>query len=134
MNEGDVLPWMKKATLPWQKVGVSYKTEIDLSIFSTETVFKTCYLFLDQCYLFVTPTLDGKVEIYFSPLEQSDDMRSVVGEFSNRLLWQETRSKVSDETKVIRELIVAQALAEIHPSENHTTEADYNADPLKISE
>lgn len=132
-------PWVKKGDLAWSASSSSgtYFLTVDVSVYSLDAVLKTCYLFLDQCYLFVEPasTDENQINVYFSPLNESDELEKLIGEFSNRLLWQEVRRKVADETQGIRELIVAQALAEGNMlEEQSSTGADYHTDPLKIAQ
>lgn len=130
------LPWVQADSLPWREIEDSYVTEINLSVYSLEAVMKTCYLFLDQCYLFIEPNGEDKVKVYFSSQNSDEDLALIIGEFSNRLLWQETRQRVSDETRAVRELIVDQAFAEagiLNNGVNDPAEADYNSDPLGIA-
>lgn len=130
-------PWAEKTQLSWSESENSYLVTIDASIYSLNAVLKTCYLFLDQCYLFVERSsveAADKIKIYFSALEESENLDQVIGEFSNRLVWQEVRQKVAEETQSIREMIVAQAFTEGNLLELPLTEADYNNDPLGIGE
>jgi His-Xaa-Ser system protein HxsD len=130
------LPWVKNADLSWSRSGETFALSIDTTVYSLDAVLKTCYLFLDECYLFVEPNMEdsSQITVYFSPSNQINKLEEVIGEFSNRLLWQEVRQKVAAETQVIREVIVAQALAEGNILDQTITEADYNADPLRIAE
>ena len=127
------LPWVKESILPWKKLTDSYVVIVDPSAYSVETVMKTCYLFLDQCYLFVEPEGEDKIKVYFTPLNSADNMLELIGEFSNRLIWQETRSRVAAETQAIKELIVAQAFSEANIISGTATAADYNLDPTGIA-
>jgi His-Xaa-Ser system protein HxsD len=72
--------------------------------------------------------------VYFSPSNENTDLRKIIGEFSNRLIWQEVRQKIADETKTIREIIVAQALTEGNVLNHSGIEADYNNDPNGIAQ
>ena len=128
------LPWIEEAKLPWHKSDNTYSLTIDLSVYTLDAVLKTCYLFLDQCYLFVEQIEEknSQIKVYLAPLSEVDDLKELIGEFSNRLLWQEVRQKVAAETQVVRELIVAQALTEANMLDQDQIEADYNVDPLGI--
>jgi His-Xaa-Ser system protein HxsD len=129
------IPWIKASTLDWSGSSKAYLLTVELSIYSLEAVLKTCYLFLDQCYLFVEyGSSPGELNIYFTPQGTDQDIEQIIGEFSNRLLWQEVRRQVSDETKEIRERIVRQAFTEANLSGELLTEGDYNADPARIAE
>jgi His-Xaa-Ser system protein HxsD len=128
------LTWAIKESLPWTKQGGTYSILLDSALYSTEAIFKTCYLFLDDCYLFVETTGPvGPIKVYFSPLDESKDLIGIIGEFSNRLIWQEVRQKVADETQLLREIIAAQAFTETGVLDRTLQEADYNIDPLGIA-
>ena len=129
-------PWVEDTNLPWYKSDNTYLIKIDLSVYTLNAVLKTCYLFLDQCYLFVDSVEEetNQVKVYFAPISEVDDLNELIGEFSNRLLWQEVRQKVAVETQVVRELIVAQALAEANILDQTQSEADYNIDSIGIGQ
>jgi hypothetical protein len=57
----------------------------------------------------------------------------VVGEFSNELINQQVRRDVANETKAVRELIVAQAFAEADLIDKSECDASYIDDPRGIS-
>ncbi len=129
------LPWAKEVELPWVETGGTYCISVDTSLYSPQAILKTCYLFLDQCYLFVDAenSETSEVKVYFSSSDENTDLRKIIGEFSNRLIWQEVRQKVWAETQTVREIIVAQALTEGNILDRSGIEADYNADPLGIA-
>src|SRR4051812_10877511 len=108
------IPWVKVTTLDWNDSADAYLLTADLSIYSLDAVLKTCYLFLDRCYIFVEPdeSEPNQVRIYLTPQSPLDDLEQVLGEFSNRLIWQAVRQKVAEETQPIREMIVRQAFTE----------------------
>ena len=128
--------WVKQIDLPWTEANGTYCVNVKTALFSPDAVLKTCYLFLDQCYLFAdSKSLDGsEINVYFSQSDETGDLMKIIGEFSNRLIWQEVRQKVAIETQTIRELIVAQALTEGNILDHSNIEADYNVDPLGIAQ
>lgn len=128
--------WVKQTSLPWSKTNDTYCVTIDTALYSPEAVLKTCYLFLDQCYLFVNARDSdlSEINVYFSQSDKSNDLIKIIGEFSNRLIWQEVHQKVANETQTIREIIVAQALTEGNILDHSGSEADYNSDPLDIAQ
>ena len=84
-----------------------------MKIFDEICVIKTAYLFLDRYYIF----LDKKGQyIIVSMIPKNYDPNNglvideVIGEFNNELLNQKVREKISNESKNIRELILARAL------------------------
>lgn len=125
--------WAKPAALEWSEKENTFLISISLDIYSIDAILKTCYLFLDTLYIFAEPDpFEKKINLYLSPQDKIENMPEIIGEFSNRLLWQEVRGRISDETRPIREMIVKQAFTEISALENDRTGEDYNLDPLEI--
>jgi len=83
------------------------------SIYPLETIYLTCYAFLDRAYLFldghpkkeIIVRLKGKESL--SPRE----LEGLAGEFNNELLSAALRRKISQDNKKIREAVVLRALA-----------------------
>jgi His-Xaa-Ser system protein HxsD len=109
---------------------------LSLAVYTVEAVLKTAYLFLDQCYLFVDIPDPGDPEtltVYFSPSGAASDLERLAGEFGNRLIWQQVREKVAEETRPIREAIVTMAFVEAGTTPGlDDVDGDYNTDPLGI--
>jgi len=83
------------------------------NIYPLETIYLTCYAFLDRAYLFldghpkkeIIVRLKGKESL--SPRE----LEGLAGEFNNELLSAALRRKISQDNKKIREAVVLRALA-----------------------
>jgi His-Xaa-Ser system protein HxsD len=128
-------PWAQPANLDWSEDSGTFSMTIDLTVYSLDAVLKTCYLFLDEFYVFIDHAESpDRLRIYLSAQNDAGDFERVLGEFSNRLLWQEVRQKVADETRTIREIIVMQAFTEAGIEAQTSVEADYILDPLGIAE
>lgn len=87
--------------------------EIDLNLFSLETIYKTAYWFTEKFYIFFF------IENNFVTLEArpKDDYKSInlhgiAGEFSNSLLDFHLRNKIAKETHSIRDALISKAFAE----------------------
>ncbi len=87
--------------------------KVNMKIFDEICVIKTAYLFLDRYYIF----LDKKgqyIIVSMNPKNYDPNnglvIDEVIGEFNNELLNQKVREKISNESKNIRELILARAL------------------------
>ena len=109
--------------------------KVSTELYSKEAVFRTCYWYTDKCYLFLEKG-NNSISIFFKPKSgQSVDLKILASEFLNELINQKVRSDVTNETGKIRELIVAQAFAEVNllPTENAGVSDDYLADPLGMS-
>jgi His-Xaa-Ser system protein HxsD len=119
--------------------------QVDERIFPRSVVVGAAYMFIDRCYVqlarapkkFVVVSLKGKKKISKQRLDL------LVGEFENELLHQLVRSKVSEKTDSLREVIVGRALLSAEPvmqdagvdsGESETDqELDYLDDPLGIA-
>jgi His-Xaa-Ser system protein HxsD len=107
---------------------------VNTDIYSTEALFRVCYLFTDRCYLFLSHGEESSViKVRFTRKSDNSDMNEIAGEFSNELVNQKVRLDVAAETKQIRELIVAQAFAEADLLERGDSESSYLDDPRGIS-
>ena len=101
------------ATLRWVRVNKdSLQLVIDRSLYTDAVIFRTCYLFTDRCYLFLSLTAPGEISVAFRAKQAQPDLHAVAGEFGNELINQKVRAELAEETKLIRELIVTQAFAE----------------------
>ena len=120
----------------WTKVA-SDKTltlEIDTAIYSLEALFRVCYAFTDRCYLFLEPaTKDTSIVVRITGKKPDFDLDTVAGEFSNALIDERVRRSIATETMSIRELIVAQAFAEVNILDRSLAEASYVEDPKGIA-
>jgi len=117
--------------------GASDKTltlEIDTAIYSLEALFRACYAFTDRCYLFLEPaTKDTSIVLRITSKKPDFDLDTVAGEFSNALIDERVRRSIATETMSIRELIVAQAFAEVNILDRSLAEASYVEDPKGIA-
>ena len=86
---------------------------VDESIYHRKTVLRACYWFTERCYLFVTRTTPGVLDVHIRAKsgEHAETVASVAGEFANALLDYELRRQIDEETGKIRELLVAKAVA-----------------------
>lgn len=111
------------------------KITLNTDLYTKEAVFKTCYWFTDKCYLFLDKE-DDKIIVFFKPKkEQSVDLNTIASDFLNELINQRVRTDVNNETGKIRELIVAQAFAEVNllpKGQQNGSQDDYISDPLEI--
>ena len=120
----------------WEK-HVSDKSltlEVDTAIYSLEALFRVCYSFTDRCYLFLEPaTKDTSVVVQITSKRPDVDLNTIAGEFSNALIDERVRRYIATETMSIRELIVAQAFAEVDILDRSLSEGSYVEDPKGIA-
>ena len=92
--------------------------EVDESIYPIDAIYGAAYLFVDRCYLFMSRPGDKKILLRFrgkKPLDK-DGLEQLAGEFSNELLNQILRFRISESTSKIREYYMARAFAS-HPAQ-----------------
>ena len=85
---------------------------VDESIYSRETLLRTCYWFTDRCYLFVSRSGPNLFSVRIRVKARASDLGTISGEFENALIDQQVRQDIEGETARLRELIVAKAFAE----------------------
>ena len=110
---------------------------VQVSVYSLQALFKTCYLFTDRCYLFLERLNDDSIEVHITSKDNMLSLDSLVGEFCNELIDQRVRADISKESGKLREIIVAQAFAEGNLLElpgMGPDRDDYHADPLGIGD
>jgi His-Xaa-Ser system protein HxsD len=86
--------------------------DFDTRLYSENVIFRVCHSFTARCFLAVTQLGDNQVRVNFTPRAGGETLESLTLEFGNELINQRVRAEVADETRNIRELIVAQAFAE----------------------
>jgi len=110
--------------------------KVNMEIFDEICVIKTAYLFLDRYYIF----LDKKgqyIIVSMNPKNYNPNnglvIDEVIGEFNNELLNQKVREKISNESKNIRELILARALYSTYidnPEVSNNYKEDYSIEAI----
>lgn len=85
---------------------------IDLRLYGLEAIFRACYAFTDRCYLFLRDAGQSQITAVFRKRQSPKTLEALMEEFANELINQHLRVQLSAETRVIREMIVAQAFAE----------------------
>ena len=124
---------MPDNALPWTRVeNESELTMIlDTTIYPLEAIQRACYWLTDRCHVLLEPAerpQDIRARLVSKAPRQ--DMREIAGEFGNRVLDEELRRQIRDETKTIRDLIVTQAFAEAELDDDRG--GDYIEDPKAI--
>lgn len=88
------------------------RLEVDSAIYSLPAILRACYWFTDRAYLLVTRAAPGQYRIELVPKDPGQSHRDLAGELANSLLDHQVRVELQQETRTIRELIVAKAFAE----------------------
>jgi His-Xaa-Ser system protein HxsD len=98
-------------------LGLFARVSVDPCIYSETAILKTAYWFTDYYYLFLmknhgTGLID--LEIRLKTGEDIDALKSACGQFWNRLLDQEVRQRVIEETSCVRDTLIKKAFFEAH--------------------
>ena len=105
---------------------------VDLTIYPLDVVLRACHVFTARCY--VLARRDGaEIVVDFTPREEGESLRELAGDFSNALLDYTLRAIVAEETRGIRELLVAQAFCEADLLDRGDSESDEYSDPRGIA-
>lgn len=86
---------------------------LDLKIYSLEAIKKAAYRFADRTSILVKPESDHAVNVVFDFQESVDDemIKTIISDFKNELLDQDLRLRIFEETKNVRNLILAHAFS-----------------------
>lgn len=86
--------------------------EVDESVYPLEATYGACYLFLEQCFVYLTRPRPGVVGVRLTTRAAATpaEVETLAGEFGNELLSQALRLKLSQATMRIREYYTAAAL------------------------
>lgn len=85
---------------------------VDTTIFPQEVVLRTCYAFANRCRHWIEATDDARLTVGFRRNDQNADIEAIKGDFADALIDFAMRRHIENQTAVIRDLIVAAALAE----------------------
>jgi len=106
---------------------------VDRSVFPIDVVQRAAHAFSGRCFVSIrAEELTGFV-IELANRDETDDLRSIAGEFSNALIDFQLRASIAAETHVIRELIVAQAFCEADLLDREDANASTDEDPRRIA-
>lgn len=79
--------------------------------YAKEVILKAAYAFTDRLYIHLdADETHYKVQL-ISKLEEEKNEENLYAEFENELIAQETRRMIAEQTKNVREMIVARALS-----------------------
>jgi len=85
---------------------------VDTDLYSLGALFRACYAFTDRCYLFLRDAAPGRVTVVFRKRQSPKTLEALIEEFANELISQRLRAQLEEETRAVRERIVAQAFSE----------------------
>ena len=86
-----------------------YTGKYDSSIYSKEALVKAAFSFIDDYYVHLEQS-DGLFFVRLTPKKQPGD-KEIISKFENELLSASVRLHVYEETHVLREIMLARAMA-----------------------
>ncbi|MBV8518456.1 MAG: His-Xaa-Ser system protein HxsD [Acidobacteria bacterium] len=100
-------------SLPWtEPTARGLAINVDLTVHPLPVVLRVCHAFTARCYVFTRRASDESIVVELAARDERDALRDLAGEFSNALIDHHLRAIVAEETRAIRELLVAQAFCE----------------------
>lgn len=113
----------------------SYFTQtFDPSVYRLSAIKKAAYRFGDRGAGIVDTLPDGHIRVVFAARNRSDSLDELKVDFCNEVLDQELRETIAAETSQVRDLLLAQAFSGISVTDSASESADFESDPLKISQ
>jgi len=111
---------------------MSVAVVVDLSVYPLDVVLHACHTFTGNCSVFVRGAGEGQVAVDLTPRSESD-ARDLAGDFSNALIDASLRARIAEETRTIRELLVAQAFCEADLLDRRDSDGDEHEDHRGIA-
>ncbi len=96
---------------------------VDLSIHSLDVVLRASHAFTGRCTVSTRAITEGQIAVELTPRTESD-AHGLAGDFSNALIDTHLRLRIAEETRAIRELLVAQAFCEADLLDRRDSESD----------
>ncbi|HNZ02725.1 MAG TPA: His-Xaa-Ser system protein HxsD [Myxococcota bacterium] len=94
------------------------------SLYSTDALFGTAFVFLDRCYVHCDLADDDHIEVVLTPRTNSKwSLAELAGEFKNEMVNQALRFKLARQTEKVRTMIVGRAIGESIPPDGQQTPA-----------
>ena len=107
--------------------------EFDQKLFRLSAIKKAAYRFTDGFSVHIEQVDASKIRVSLIPKSGVTSPRLTADSFENEVLDQELRETVEEETKGVRDLLLAQAFSGIQLVDPVGENADYRDDPLHIT-
>src|ERR1051325_181655 len=106
---------------------------VDLTLYSLPAIFRAMYQFTGEFFVYVERRDAGSVAVHLRTKDGGAVSTDVTGGFGNALVDEQVRFTIAEETRAIRELLVAEAFAAVDLIDMTEAEGDYHADPRRIA-
>jgi His-Xaa-Ser system protein HxsD len=106
---------------------------VDASVYRLSAVKKAAYRLADRCFVQIEAIAGGCIQVTLTTKSGNTQLDMLEGDFRNELLDQDLREIIAEETKGIRNLILAQAFSGASLTDPVADTADHRDDPLGIA-
>ncbi len=103
------------------------------SVHPLDVVLRACHAFTATCAVSARGAGPGHLAVELAARDANDLPPAIGGEFWNALIDAHLRVRIADETRAIRELLVAQAFCEADLLDRRESEGDEREDPRGIA-
>ena len=104
------------------------RISLSLDIYGLEAILRSCYWLTDRCFVYLAPPKEGLIEItLLAKNAESAKTDQLTWDFLNDLIDQRLRIDINTETRAIREMIVAQAFADVDLIDDRGRAVDHEA-------
>lgn len=106
---------------------------VDLTIYGLQALFRTLYRFTAELFVYIAPRNETTVDVYLTARDGTPAPLDLAGRFVNALVDDQLRYAIAEETRAVRELLVAEAFATVGLLDDSEIESDYHTDPRRIA-
>ena len=106
--------------------------DVDTAIYSHGVIFRVAYRYTGEYFVYLEPQGESVIRVHLTP--KNGDLVSEPGAFLNALIEERVQQDIAQETRAIRELIVAEAFGGVSLLDRSGTDADYDDDPRGIAQ
>ena len=107
--------------------------QFDLNTYRLSAIKKAAYRFSGMYRIDITTLPQNQVVVTMTTLRDLSAQEGDTLVFENEVLDQELREIVAEETKTVRDILLAQAFSGISLIDPSGETADYSSDPLNIN-
>jgi His-Xaa-Ser system protein HxsD len=104
---------------------------LDSAVYRLTAIKKAAYKFGDRCYFQIERGENEQVKVFLRLKDPTQDISSLIGDYTIEVLDQELRESIADETDDLRNLIIAHAFSQTSLIEVEYETAPYTADPFQ---
>lgn len=104
---------MKRISIKQNSPSDHDELEVDLNVFSTNTVKQASYKYTDRCSFSFEMLDKGKLKVIIQYLNSisEQEKEAILLSFNNEILDQDLRAQISEETEELKNIILANAFS-----------------------